>query len=40
MDVASNGVLAINSVISCGLWFIKTDGGQLILNGVNTFTAP
>jgi fibronectin-binding autotransporter adhesin len=40
VDVATNGVLTINSVISGGSGVFKIDGGQLNLNAVNTFTGP
>ena len=38
VDVAANGVLTINGVISGGNGLTKTDAGQLTLNAVNTFT--
>ncbi len=37
VSVTPNGVLTINGVISGGNGLIKTNGGQLILNGLNTF---
>ncbi len=40
VDVAPNGILTFNGIISGGNGLTKIDDGQLILNAANTFTGP